>query len=133
MKAEDSVFEKEKTRVHSETMNRADPGDFTDEYIEKKLGLDFSVKFNDDNVSFYSRDRSYADSSLDRNITISSYMWLNGYIFIYSTDNDGIYAYNCQNRTTQKLLELNEKITIDDIENSVITYNENKTLKVVIE
>lgn len=135
----DSVFEYETNRSLSESMNRVDPGDFSEEYYEKYLGTKYSVKFYrfDGNThvgpKFYCRDKSFPDSELNKHTDISSYIWLNENIFIYSIDNDGIYAYNCDDRNNQKILDLNEKIKINSIENGSLVYNDSNTLQIIVE
>ena len=139
MQESDSVFELEKKRSLEEMMSRIDQGDFTDEFYDKYLGHDFSVKFreHDGDISvgpmFFSRDKEYADSELDKRLELSSYIWLNETIFIYTVDNEGMYAYNCVTRQAQKILESEEEIRINDVENNQIIYNNTERLAIVVE
>lgn len=134
LKDTDSVFEYESQRSTLEKMNRADQGDFDEEYFEKYLGIDYSVKFNSYSENkligprFYSRDSSNPDSELDKRLEVSSFIWFNEYIFIYSVDNDGIYAYNCNERFNQKLIDINEKISINDIVDGQLKYNNTEVI-----
>lgn len=136
MKDTDCVFEYEKNRAMTETMNRVDQGDFTQEDYDKFLGINFSVRFQQsrqgtiEGPRFYSRDKSYADSELDKRLEIISYIWLNENVFIYSVEGEGLYAYNCVDRKTQKIFDSNIKIIINDIKNNELTYNENEKLTI---
>ena len=138
MKDMDCVFEQEENRVVQEMMNRLDQGDFTQEDYEKFLGTNFSVKFQASKQGnlvgprFYSRDKSYADSELDKRLEITSYIWFNENIFLYSVEGEGIYAYDCVERKNQKILDDDTKIMINDIEDNELTYNNTEKLKIVV-
>lgn len=79
-------------------------------------------------VQVLSLDGEYPDSELERTLVISGYKWFDDYNFIYSVDYDGIYAYNCVNRTSVKLLDKDSKITLNSLKNGKLIYNDTEEL-----
>ena len=138
-KDSDFVFEEEKKRSDDENLNRIEQGEFTEEYYNKYLGNEFSVRFdtNSENkykgAKFYSRNKDYPDSGLDRNLEISSYIWYDNYKIIYSVDNDGLYVYNCKTRMNAKIVDVEDKIIINSVKEGEIVYNDNQVLNVIID
>ncbi len=137
----DSVFEYEKSRRMSEILSINYDGNFSEEEEKYYLGTKFSIRFQgklgtnetgNKGPVFYSRNREYPDSELDRNLLISYYIWYDDYNFVYSVDDDGIYVYNCVTRNNNKLLDVQGKITINSLKDSKIIYNETEELLVQI-
>ena len=115
-----------------------DEGDYTDEE-RIEMGLKFAVrskKATDNNylrgVLLYSRDGEYPDTELDKDLEVSSYKWYDEYNFIYSVNDDGIYVYNCATRVNTKLQNIEGEITINEIQNDKIIYNENQEISIII-
>lgn len=132
----DFVFESEKERADSEYLCRSEEGDFEEDYYNKYLGENFSVRFygyeveGSKGAKFYSRTQEYPDSELDRNLVISSYIWYDSNNFVYSVNDDGIYVYNCVDRVNTKLSDVTGEIEINSAENGQIIYNENEVINV---
>ncbi len=136
IKDTDFVCEEESNRSNQSILNRIEQGDFTEKYYNEYLGKDFSVRFN--NISsdstkytgpkFYSRNKEYPDSELDRNMEISSYIWYDESKLVYSVNDDGIYIYDCKMMSNTKLTAIEGDIKINSIKDNIINYNENFTL-----
>ena len=76
------------------------------------------------NIKFISTNKEYADSELDENLVINSYIWKDDFNFIYSIKNEGIYSYDCQTRKIKKLITGNEDFEIQSIENNKLKYDD---------
>lgn len=136
IRAEDSVWEAEKIRSSTDLLNRVEQGEFAGEESNLVSSV-FSIRFknlvvNDVQANkgamFYSKDKSYPDSELDSTVILSSYVWYDDYSLIYSVDNDGIYYYNPETRVSQKIIDLDDEIKINDASNGQIIYNDNQVL-----
>lgn len=141
MKDTDKVFDYEKSRSQNEKMSRNEIGQIDEEYYDKYLGINFSVRFNSmksidskyyKGVKFYSRKEEYPDSELNKNIEISSYIWYDENKFIYSIDDDGIYVYNCITRVNVKIAECKGEIIINSANSGQIIYNDTEIINVDI-
>lgn len=133
----DFVKIQEENRQISEALSRSDEGDFDEETLKKYLGIEFSIRFrsfgkNSSSIGplFYSKNKLYPDSELDRFLEVSSYMWIDDYRVIYSVNNDGIYVYDCRTRVNKKIIDINDKIIINDVEDGKIIYNDTEILSV---
>ena len=139
IKETDSVFDSEKNRSEVEFLNRIEQGDFTEEYYNQYLGNEFSVRFDtySENkyigAKFYSRNKEYPDSELDRTLELSSYIWYDDYKMIYSVNDDGIYVYNCRTKINAKIVDIKGEIVINSAKDGQIVYNENEVLNVKID
>ena len=142
IKDTDIVFEEEKTRNINDQLSRIEQGDYTEEQLEL-MSENFAIRFKNTNTvnykpeysgaMFFSRDKKYADSELDRNVLISSYYWYDDNKLVYSVNNDGIYVYNCITRVSAKIVEIAEDIEINSASNGKIIYNETEELNVDIQ
>lgn len=138
----DFVFNYEKDRSDVESLSRIEQGDFTEEFYKEQLGVEFSVRFDVikttdseyyKGAKFYSRNKDYPDSELDKNLEISSYIWYDDYKIIYSVDYDGLYVYNCRTKMNAKIVDAEDKIIINSAKEGEIIYNDNQVINVVID
>lgn len=136
--AEDSVWEAEKVRSSTESLNRIEQGEQANGK-SNLISTAFSIRFKELVVNdvqankgamFYSKDKSRPDSELESSMILSSYVWYDDYSLIYSVDNDGIYFYNPATLVSQKLLDLDSEIKINDASNGQIIYNNNQVLSI---
>ena len=136
-----SVFEAEKNRVRGDALNRIEQGSDID-YQYEVYGVDFAIRFKGDlsdyedgykGPYFLSRDKSYPDSELDRTLVISSFKWYDNYRVIYSIDNEGIYMYDCKSRENILIKDkIDDAITITEVTENTIVYNENFTINIEV-
>ncbi len=140
IKDTDFVFDEELSRQSEIYLNYIDEGYFTEEERKSFLGIEFAIRFRDhnhnDNINigprFYSRNREYPDSELDKFLEISSYKWYDDYKLIYAVNNDGLYVYNCRTRINLKLIDIDDKIIINDVSGGQIIYNDTEVITVEI-
>ena len=135
------VFELEKERINKDSLGRIEQGANATEQYEM-YGEDFAIRFKGNLASnesgykgpyFLSRDKSYPDSELDRTLVISSFKWYDDYKVIYSVDYEGIYIYDCRSRNNVLIEEINSAITINEVNDEKITYNDNKIININID
>ena len=136
----DLVFELEKNRCMGNAMNRIEQGENTQAQLDI-YGRKFAIRFRgnlDTNETgykgplFYSRDRSYPDSELERTLVISSFKWYDDSKVIYSVDYEGLYVYNCETRVNAKIIDFDDEIVINEVNNNTIIFNDNEVLNVNI-
>ena len=135
----DFVFDEEQARATNEidALNIDDPGDDDGKIVEERSNI-FNVKFKSYSngefvgAQFYSLDKQYPDSELERLLGISSYVWYEDDKFVYSVNDDGIYVYNCISRMNVKISDIEGEIVINSVEPGKITYNDTEIIKVTI-
>ena len=135
---EDLVFEEFRKKSLDDFVSRSIEGEFSEEQI-LELGKNFAVYFKgkltpnekgSKGPVFYSRDKKYADTELDRTLVISSYNWYDEYNFVYSVDNDGIYVFNPVSNENNKLIDVEDEIVINEAGDGKIVYNEDKEINI---
>lgn len=77
-------------------------------------------------VGFLSKDNKNPNNELKENI--NSYIWYNDNIFLYGKTQDGIYAYDVTNRSSQKLLSGSDNFEIKGIENDKLKYDDKSVI-----
>lgn len=141
IEATDLVLEEELTRAMEENLKRCQTGDTSELEpgdISQKFAIASKGKLTENEtgfkgVTFFSKDKDFPDSELDRTLVISSFKWYDDYNFVYSVDYDGIYVYNCATRVNVKIHEVkDDEIMINSIEGTKITYNDSGILHVDI-
>lgn len=109
MEGEDFVVQSESERAANEYVSRNFEGDFDEDSEEvKALGKLFKANLTGENnsgVKFYSITEEYPDSELDRTVEIKDFYWYDDENFVYTVEDDGIYAYNAITRENVKLSE----------------------------
>lgn len=78
-------------------------------------------------IGFLSKDNKNASNELKEEI--NSYVWYNDTIFLYGKSQDGIYAYDVENRTSKKLLSGQDEFQIKGIEDNKLKYDD-KSVKI---
>ena len=125
----DLVYEAEANRCEKEYFKYNNEGDYSKEKLEefnKPFTMSCSQNINNTytKIKFISTNKEYADSELDENLVINSYIWKDDFNFIYSIKNEGIYSYDCQTRNIKKLITGNEDFEIQSIENNKLKYDD---------
>lgn len=129
IKDSDLVFEAECKRCMTEYFKYSHEGELSEEQIEM-FNRPFEMKSEENidgtysKIKFISTKKEYADSQLDENLTINSYIWKDDFNFIYSIKNKGIYLYNCENRKETTIITGNDDFKINSIENNKLKYDE---------
>lgn len=135
---DDLIFNEYKENALKSLQLRKIEGDFSEERMFE-LGKNFSVYFrgkltpNESGYkgpTFYSRDKQYPDTELDRNLVISSYNWYDEFNFVYSIDDDGIYVFNPVTNENNKLIDVEGEININEAGDGKIVYNEDKEIDI---
>lgn len=138
----DLVFEAESLRSTGERLCRAQEGDYPEDVpfgskkfsaIEDDSKYDMNELVYAKGINFYSKDKTYPDSELERNLEISSYFWYNDSCFLYAVNNEGIYLYNCETRINQKVLNLNENVKLNSLNGNELVYNDNQKILLNLE
>ncbi len=125
---EDLIFKAEKNRV-----NTLDDTSANNNYSSNVV-MNTSNKFkthctlfssldNTYNVKFISINKEYPNSEFRE--AISTGIWYDDYIFIYSKKNIGIYAYNLQTKETHTILKGSNEYNIKNIRDNILFYDDN--------
>lgn len=106
-----------------------DDKDVEGDPIHHSRKFDLLMTANGDNyinIKIKSSDGSFPNNEFDETLEINSYVWADDTHFIYSIYEDGIYIYDAENRTTEKLLSGKEefKITDYDRNTNIIKYDD---------
>ena len=140
----DNVYEAEKRRITKENDLTKKSEDFMNSLKEnvkdgEQLNCGKSEWFSfymdlDDNGStittyFISKTGEFANREL--NEPVYKYVWISDNYFVYSIYGKGIYCYNVEDGTRQALVQGNDNYNINSFENSVLTYDEDKTLELM--
>ena len=82
-------------------------------------------------IKIIALDKNYPNNEFDEEITIYTYIWGDDTHLIYSIYNDGIYLYDAENRSTEKLLSGKEEFKIIDYDRDTnIMKYDNKEVKI---
>lgn len=76
-----------------------------------------------------SKTRKYADSDIELDAQILSYIWIDNETLAYSVKNEGIYLYNAKRYTKKRILETTKDCNILKYENGRLYYN-NTSIKI---
>ena len=73
-------------------------------------------------------DKEHPNNEFDDTLEITSYVWADDSHMIYGVSGDGIYIYDAENRTTEKILSGKDtyKITNYNRETEIIEYDDVK-------
>ena len=114
------IFKEEIGRTTQDYFNR---NPYDNAYISQTDN--YTVRKNNNVYSFFSRDKSKVDSSL----IISNLTKIFSYdqnIFIYGVKKDGIYTYNAEQMSINKIVSGQGNFDIEKIENNTIYYDGTK-------
>lgn len=80
------------------------------------------------NIKIMSIDKEHPNNEFDDTLEITSYVWADDSHMIYGVSGDGIYIYDAENRTTEKILSGKDtyKITNYNRETEIIEYDDVK-------
>lgn len=126
MKDTDAIFDFEKSRSsgESEKYYSASLQENTDSenyYVELIKDENYDII----KVRFIAKNSDFPDVELNENI--NSYVWMSETEVLYSIKNKGIYYYNFNTLTKQKIIEGQEEFNIKSYENNILYYDETAT------
>lgn len=119
-----------RTMVKSEDINITN-GEYSSNKYTMRSDISKSGQFN--NISFYSKDGSNADSELSKDVIAMQTYWYDDDRLIYSVQGQGIYAYNATTRQTQTIVTGTDdfNITNFDYNSKILTYD-NKNINITL-
>ena len=114
------IFNEEMNRETEDYFNR---NPYDEAYVIQTDS--YTVRKNDNDYLFFSRDKSKIDSIVTIN-DLTNMVSYNQNIFVYGVKNDGIYTYNAEQMKLNKIVEGQGNFNIEKIEDNIIYYDGTK-------